>query len=348
VGISQRRGSWIWRGALAAVAVSSAALFVGHTKHARATPIPATVAPIVAASVDAGEPPSAFPVLHGRVKHVVIVSEDGLRPDALEQLHLHWHELLKQKGTWGIHAMTIRDASTLPAHASMLSGVHPAVHGLTWNNWQPARGYIKSPTIFTYAKQAGLSTAFFTGKKKLRHIVPPGSVEMYERPGYYCKKVAEDAAAYLVEEKPVLTFVHFADPDELGHSEGWMSSGQMHAIANSDRCLGQIYTALEEAHMIEDTLIVTADHGGHNKVHSGATKIDRLIPWIAVGPGVKEGFTLTDEISTLDTAATALYALGLPVPDSFVGKARTDIFTLPQAVIPLTPPVGALPAHTQP
>lgn len=268
----------------------------------------------------------------GRAKHVLIISEDGLRPDALRQLHLHWHELLRHRGTNANHAMTIRDASTLPAHASMLSGVQPAVHGLTWNNWRPERGYIKSPSIFSYAKEAGLSTAFFTGKSKLRHIVPPGTVAMYERPGYYCKTVAEDAAAYIVEEKPALTFVHFSDPDELGHSAGWMSDAQLHAIGNADKCLGVLYNALEEAHILEDTLIiVSADHGGHNRVHSGATKIDRMIPWMACGPGVREDYVLTEDISTVDTAATAMYALGLPIPRAFTGRPLMDIFEKPAA-----------------
>jgi predicted AlkP superfamily pyrophosphatase or phosphodiesterase len=290
---------------------------------ARATPPPMLY--------DPGPQPtdSSTPTANGkqRAKHVLIISEDGLRPDALRALHLRWHELLRHRGASANTALTIRMASTLPAHASMLSGVGPDQHGLTWNNWSPKRGYIKTPTIFSAASEAGLSTAFFTGKQKLRHIVPPGTVAMYDRPGYYCKKVAEEAATYLVEQKPALAFVHFADPDELGHSDGWMSGKQMTAIANSDRCLGILYEALETSGLLDDTLIiVSADHGGHNKTHSGAKRIDREIPWIACGPGVREDYKITEEVSTLDTAATALYALGLPIPDNLAGKPRTEIF----------------------
>lgn len=263
-----------------------------------------------------------------RINHVLIISEDGLRADAVATLHLHWHELLRQRGSSTVHALTIRDASTLPAHASMLSGVEPKYHGLTWNTWRPHEGYIKVPTIFTRARDAGLTTAFFTGKPKLRHIVPPGTVGIYERPGYYCKKVAEEAASYLTTEKPALAFVHFSDPDELGHSKGWMSAAQKNAISHSDQCLGILYEALERSGLIDDTLIiVSADHGGHNRVHSGAKKIDREIPWIACGPGVREDFVITEPLSTMDTAATALYALGLPIPAEIEGKPRTDIFT---------------------
>jgi arylsulfatase A-like enzyme len=273
-----------------------------------------------------------------KINHVLIISEDGLRADAVATLHLKWHDLLRSRGSYSDHALTIRDASTLPAHASMLSGVEPKRHGLTWNTWRPHAGYIKTPTIFTRAQEAGLTTAFFTGKTKLRHIVPPGAVGVYERPGYYCKKVAEEAATYLTTEKPALAFVHFSDPDELGHAKGWMSSAQKNAISHSDQCLGIIYEALDKSKLLDDTLIiVSADHGGHNHVHSGAKKIDREIPWIACGPGVREDHMIDGEqISTMDTAATALFALGLPIPTNLEGKPRTDIFG--EAVEPLLTP----------
>ncbi|MGZ3427917.1 MAG: alkaline phosphatase family protein [Polyangia bacterium] len=309
----------------AAVLIVAAGVML-HAPVGAAAPVEETAAPVE--KTDAVEHPRA------KINHVLIISEDGLRADAVATLHLKWHDLMRKRGSYSDHALTIRDASTLPAHASMLSGVEPKRHGLTWNTWRPREGYIKTPTIFTHAMDAGLTTAFFTGKTKLRHIVPPGAVGMYERPGYYCKKVAAEAATYLTTEKPALAFVHFSDPDELGHSKGWMSSAQKNAITNSDRCLGIIYEALEQSGLIDDTLIiVSADHGGHNRVHSGAKKIDREIPWIACGPGVREDFMITEPLSTMDTAATALYALGLPIPSDFVGRPRTDIFVDPAAAI---------------
>jgi hypothetical protein len=299
--------------------------FLGVLLMAPARATPPTM-PVVATV-----PPAIVPE-RPKINHVLIISEDGLRLDAVEKLHLKWHEVLRKHGTFAQHALTIRDASTLPAHASMLSGVGPHVHGLTWNTWRPRQGYIKSPTIFTDARQAGLTTAFFTGKTKLRHIVPPGTVGIYDRPGYYCKKVAEEAAQHLITEKPALEFVHFSDPDELGHRSGWMSKKQIHAIDDSDKCLGILYEALEQSGLIEDTLIiVSADHGGHNHVHSGATLIDRAIPWIACGPGVREDYVLQEALSTMDTAATALYALGLPIRPEIEGKPRLDIFETPKA-----------------
>src|SRR5436190_23371633 len=50
-----------------------------------------------------------------RAERVLIISEDGLRGDALSQLHLPWHEALYRGGAWSWKARTIRTASTLPS-----------------------------------------------------------------------------------------------------------------------------------------------------------------------------------------------------------------------------------------
>mgnify|MGYP000975492748 FL=1 len=209
----------------------------------------------------------------------------------------------------------------------MLSGFDVKAHGLTWNNWRPSRGYIRVPTIFTQAEEAGLKSAMFVGKHKLRHIAAPGTVEVFERPGYYCKKVAQDAADYMVREKPPLTFIHFSNPDEAGHSAGWDSDKYYRAVEEDDRCLGTILQALQESNLLDDTLIIiSADHGGHAHTHSGALPIDREIPWIAKGPGVRAGHRIRESVSTLDTAATALDALGLPLPPDSEGRPVHEIY----------------------
>src|SRR5579859_4728824 len=82
---------------------------------------PAGATPPTASTIPAPPPAVApEPPQRPKINHVLIISEDGLRTDAVETLHLKWHELLRKHGTWASHALTIRDASTLPAHASML------------------------------------------------------------------------------------------------------------------------------------------------------------------------------------------------------------------------------------
>jgi predicted AlkP superfamily pyrophosphatase or phosphodiesterase len=280
--------------------------------------------PAAAASQVVSLARSAMPA--GKVRHVLIISEDGMRPDLITQQPMPWHERLAKEGSYSWHARTIRTSDTLPSHASMLSGVDVNLHGLTWNSWRPARGFIQVPTIFKEAGEHGLKTAAFVGKFKLRHILPAGTVGIFERPGYYCKKVSDEASRYLEREKPDLAFVHFSDPDEAGHSRGWLSEPYRKAAAAADRCLGTLYQALERAGTLDETLIiVSADHGGHNHSHNGGLASDREIAWIARGPRVRQHYAIRGRISTMDTAATALSVLGLP-PGRLVGKPVTEIF----------------------
>jgi arylsulfatase A-like enzyme len=264
----------------------------------------------------------------GSPRRVVIVSEDGMRPDALTPEVAPAHVELMRQGATARLAETIRQSDTLPSHASMLSGFGVAAHGLWWNNWKRGKGYIHVPTIFSIAREHGLSTAMFVGKPKLRHIARPGTVDHFERPGYFCGSVSRRAAEYLAAARPDVMFVHFSDPDDSGHAKGWMSAAYIKGVRNTDRCLARLLAAIDAAGLAGETLvIVTADHGGHGRNHSGGhdhahAQVDRQIPWIVRGPGITPGTIIETPINTVDTAATVLSLLHLPAPPRLAGVPR--------------------------
>ncbi len=314
----------------AAVASVLTVLDLAIDFHRAAPPVARDVVPVPVAR---NAPPPAAPVLPVpsiapsqpiTPRRVVIISEDGLRPDVLSQELTPRHMALMQEGETARQAETIPESDTLPSHASMLSGVGAAAHGLWWNSYQADRGYIHVPTIFSAAHAQGLSTAMIVGKPKLRHIAIPGTVDHYERPSYLCGGVAKRAAEYLADKPPDLMFIHFSDPDEYGHSHGWMSAEYLHAVHDSDRCLATVLAAIDNAGLTATTLvIVTADHGGHGFHHSGGhVAIDRDIPWIVRGPGIAHGSTLDAMVETVDTAATVLAALRLPALPNMRGSSR--------------------------
>jgi predicted AlkP superfamily pyrophosphatase or phosphodiesterase len=311
----------------------------GCRRHRPPAPAPAPVAaaPEVAAPKAPSPAPAAAPAAaparpgprgaRGAIRHVVIISEDGLRPDALMGVRPPAHEEIMKRAAFSLRAQTIRRASTLPSHAAMLSGFDVKQHGLFWNSWKPERGYIQVPTIFDAAEQNGGSAVAFVGKKKLAHIAHPGSVDVFSRPGYFCKKVVEEATRYFVDKRPEIEFIHFSDPDDLGHSDGWMSNPQFEAVRATDRCLQTLLDGVAAAGLDRETLfIISADHGGHGHNHDGKIQEDRLIPWIAWGPGVRAGHRIESPISTTDTAATALWALGYPMPAGLVGRPVLEAF----------------------
>jgi arylsulfatase A-like enzyme len=128
-----------------------------------------------------------------------------------------------------------------------------------------------------------------------------------------------------------LFFIHFPEVDNFGHKDGWGSPEQFAAIEQTDARLGEIFDALDRAQIRQSTfIIVTADHGGAGRTHGPDDFRSRYIPWIANGPGVHAGFDLTQiaslEVNTEDSAATALYLLGLNLPPYLDGKPVAVIF----------------------
>jgi predicted AlkP superfamily pyrophosphatase or phosphodiesterase len=283
----------------------------------------AAVQPPVQAAAAINAVAAALPA-PGYPERVLIISIDGLRPDVIDDVRMPRTAQLIREGAIARRAETIPQSDTLPSHASMLSGFGAKAHGLHWNSFQADRGYIHVPTIFSIARNHGKSTAMFVGKPKLRHIAKPGTVDHFERSSYLCGGVTRRAARYFVARRPDLMFVHFSDPDEYGHANGWMSPEYLQAVSHADSCLSRLLAAIDGSGAGASTLIiVTADHGGHLHRHSGGKNaLERNIPWIVRGPGVTPSTSLDAHVRTFDTAATALAALRLPPPANMVGQAR--------------------------
>jgi len=257
---------------------------------------------------------------------VVLISVDGLRPDVIfpEAPTIH---RLQLDGAAALHSRTISKSSTLPSHASMVSGVDFDQHGLTFNSYRPERGHIQYPTIFSEAQRSGLSTALFVGKRKLEHLLRPEFVDHLEVGGVFCNKVTDLAIPHLRNAVPGVVFIHFSDPDGAGHQYGWMSGKYKDAVHRADRCVRDVLEALEARGDMDRTLVlVTSDHGGHDHNHGTRKRLDRMIPWVLYGAGVKIKKRIRRTVFNTDTAATIFFALGIEPPDTIVGKPVLEAF----------------------
>jgi arylsulfatase A-like enzyme len=296
--------------------------FAARSRAGRAAALGLLLAARMAA---AAAPPVARPDAAGGARHVVVISVDGLRPDALGPERSPAILRLEAEGAATMRARTVRPSVTLPSHASMISGRDVRGHGMTWNDWIPGKGMIAVPTMFDVARRAGLFTALFAGKEKFRHFDRPGSLDILEIPAYAAARVAGRAAACFASDRPHLMLVHLSDVDGAGHKHGWMSREQLAAVARCDRAVATLRAAVERSGLAGRTaLIVSADHGGHAKTHGTLAPEDMTIPWIAWGAGVRRGVEVTRPVRTYDTAATALALLGLPVPAGWEGQPVTE------------------------
>lgn len=261
------------------------------------------------------------------VQHVFIISFDGGKPEVMQQSRMPTLEAMLAQGAGTWNARTVFPSITLVAHSSMLTGVAPSRHKVLWNDWIEAKGLVRVPTIFALAKQNGLTTAMFAGKEKFRHLDVPGTLDRFAIPSYDAKAVAQAAAAYILAKRPNLCFIHFANTDGAGHRYGWGSPEQKLAFAQEDMALHTVTEAIRKAGIAATSvLILSADHGGHDKSHGSASPEDMVIPWITWGAGVRRGAVITVPVTTYDTAATALWLLRVPVPQDWDGKPVTSAY----------------------
>jgi arylsulfatase A-like enzyme len=274
------------------------------------------------------ETPTLTPEPSLRATRVLILSIDGLRPDAIPLAPMPNLLELMKTSAYTMNAQTVYRSVTLVSHASMLTGLCPSKHGVDWNDYLPERGYAQGTDIFDLAHAAGLQTVMYVGKKKLIQITEPSSVDIYN----YINDRDLVITERLIDEFPQdfgVLFVHFPTPDGMGHEYGWMSPEQLSVIFRADEALGMILAELDARNLRDETLIIiTADHGGHDTTHGSSMPVDMTIPWIASGPGIQPG-QLTSPVHTMDTAATAAFVLGLPAPPEWDGVPVYEAFGLP-------------------
>lgn len=272
--------------------------------------------------------PSLTPTPSPFARRVLILSIDGLRPDAISAAPMPNLLALMQNSVYTLNAQTVYPSVTLVSHSSMLVGVCPSKHGVDWNDYIPDKGYAQGTDLFDIAHAAGLQTAMFVGKEKLRQITEPQSMDVF----VYVNDRDLVLTDRLIAEFPQdfgLLFVHFPLVDGMGHSYGWMSPQQLSVAFRADEALGKILAELDARGLRDETLIIiTADHGGHVTTHGSSLPEDMTIPWIASGAGIQPK-QLTTQVHTMDTAATAAFALGLPIPLEWDGVPVYEAFGLP-------------------
>lgn len=233
------------------------------------------------------------------IQHVLVVSVDGLRPDAIDLNPTSTTPALARltKGPGTLNARTDPDITvTLPNHLGMITGRLTA--GALGHNWvanedPPAArhggtlhyrkgSYVAS--MFDVAHDHGVRTGVFVTKTKFwllvqsydedhgaPDLVPPDNGKRKIDTFTYApasRDAALQAVAWLQAQRgPTLMLVHFADPDVGGHSEGWLlepGSAYRTSVQQADAAVGLLLQAVDSSPALRGhtAIILTADHGG--------------------------------------------------------------------------------------
>ncbi len=179
-------------------------------------------------------------------RNVLVVSVDGLRPDAIAAYSAPTLQRLMREGSYTLSATTIDPSTTLPSHTSMLTGQPPERHGVTWNTVMTAKtDSIQLPNVFSVARANGYSTAAFFSKAKFQPLQRRGTLDYSQAPGgwfgrWSSERTVSDVATYLQGARPNVLFVHLADADAAGHRAGWMTPEYGRAVLTADAAINTL------------------------------------------------------------------------------------------------------------
>jgi len=257
-------------------------------------------------------------------EHALLISIDGLRPDALTLTDTPVLDRLIAEGARTMTCRADMPSVTLPCHQTMLRGVSVARHGINTNTFHPLVRPV--PSLIDAAHQAGLKTGSFYNWEQLRDLSDPGSLNV----SYLTREVDSPEGDDRVTETALesmertglhLSFVYLGHLDHAGHHVGWMTEPYLAAITNADRCIGRLIQGVERLGWLENTaVLVTADHGGHEKSHGTEMDEDMLVPWVLWGAGVRSGHTIDCDVDLRDTCTTLAHLLGLPRSPEWEGN----------------------------
>lgn len=254
-------------------------------------------------------------------KKVILILVDGMRPDAMTGCGNPYGGSLLGMGSYSLTAETVYPSVTLPCHMSLFHSVPPERHGILTNTYVPQVRPVRG--LCEQLSAAGKTCSFFYNWEELRDLSRPSSLAYsYFVSGSFCpyekanEMVTENAISYIKEEKPDFAFVYLGLVDHAGHVHKWMGEEYMQACSLS---LDEI-RRLVECFGKEYTIIITADHGGHEWMHGTMEKEDMLIPLVCIGPDFRPGKEFASA-GICDIAPTITDLAGVPAVEDWMGRS---------------------------
>jgi len=251
---------------------------------------------------------------------VILISIDGMRPDGVMQCGNEYVKHLMEKGSYTLNAKTVLPSVTLPCHMSMFHSVTPERHGITGNTYmmqvRPING------LFEQINGAGGKCTMYYGWEPLRDISRPGSLVSAEYINAYSDdntdgKLTDRMLKYLEKNDVDFAFLYMVETDEKGgHDNGWMSKPYLDCISNAIDNVKRVIEAVGDKY----TVIVTADHGGHDRGHGSDMPEDMTIPMFFYGKEFEAGKAL-ENVSILDLAPTVADIMGVPYAREWEGRS---------------------------
>lgn len=272
------------------------------------------------------------------VSHVVLIGSDGFSAAVLRNNPGVYKNIEKimAMGCSTLEARSVLPSSSAVNWASMLMGAGPELHGFTeWGSKTPelpSRELNKwglFPTIFSIIKEAKPNAIMAAGYSwdGIGYLYEQKAVDHNFFSNDNDSLLSKKMCQYITEQKPLFTFISFAQPDGTGHTIGWESPEYIDMCKQIDSYVGEILASIKEAGIESNTVVIfTADHGGTKTGHGGKQMVEMQIPFAIMGSGIKQNHKIEGSMMQYDCAATVANILGIEQPQVWVGKPILEIF----------------------
>jgi len=257
------------------------------------------------------------------MEKVILISIDGMRPDGFLQCGNPFTQEMMRQGAYTLEGRTIFPSVTLPCHMAMFHSVPAERHGISTNIYTPMVRPLNG--LFEQIAMMGGISAMYYGWEPLRDVARPGSLKFSGYINAYTEASSDTALtdlalARIKESHPDFVFLYMVETDEKGgHDHGWMTPEYLDVISTA---IGNVKRVLE-ACGDEYTVIVTADHGGHDRGHGSDAKEDMTIPLFFFGKRFTPGKQL-EGVSILDIAPTIADIMSVPKAPEWEGKSLAE------------------------
>lgn len=254
------------------------------------------------------------------MEKVILISIDGMRPDGFLNCGNPYIEKMMQLGAYTLDAKTVFPSVTLPCHMSMFHSVPPQRHGITTNTYTPMVRPLNG--LFEQIAWMGGISAMYYGWEPLRDVSRPASLKFSAYINAYTEDSSDTALTdmalvRIANSHPDFVFLYMVETDEKGgHDHGWMTPEYLKVISTAINNVRRVIETCGE----EYTVIVTADHGGHDRSHGSDLAEDMTIPMFFFGKHFTPGERL-ETVSILDIAPTIADIMSVPKAPEWEGSS---------------------------
>ena len=225
-------------------------------------------------------PPKVYAV---QADHIVLIVLEGIKSSTIQSGATPHLAKLAQDGVTTWSAQSITPPLTVSAMASLFTGLPVEKHRVTaaWEDYDFARSFMRSPTVFDYMDLAGgADTGIFLMDERLYQLIRPEIYVDKQVCGYTKPQCTPETVSAYIQDflksvtsgkgsgfwlfgVPDLLVTHFPTAARIGQKYGWDSPKYSAAVNSIDIAIDNIMKNYEEIGVLDRTMfIVTGLNSG--------------------------------------------------------------------------------------